>query len=253
MALRSLSPGASPVREAQPFDRRLPAWFELVLALVVLLLSVRFTILHLEGSLVHPPASLAKLCAGVAELPYQYRALTPWIIAAIARTVGPLPWVDALVPVAGVVEATSVFLLFYATRALLAPCSGSRTAATVAAFGVFYLLPFQYLFPRHWPFWYPSDLPSVLFFTLGLLLLHRRRWSLYYPMFVLATFNRETTVFLPLVLVLTNLGRARLGSLVAHAGAQAAIWLGVRWILHERYGANPGLGGSLRSPGRRTR
>jgi hypothetical protein len=60
---------------------------------------------------------------------------------------------------------------------------------------------------------------------------------------VLATFNRETTVFLTIAFVLTRFGRMPLVPLGLHAAAQATIWVAVKLVLDRLYGANPGVGG----------
>jgi hypothetical protein len=90
--------------------------------------------------------------------------------------------------------------------------------------------------------YYPSDMPAILFFTLGLSLLYARRWLLFYPLFVLATFNRETSCFLTLVFVLAYWGRIPLRTLVSHALAQAVLWVAIKSFLRLAFPDNPGFG-----------
>jgi hypothetical protein len=216
---------------------------EAVIALLVTLLAARFTISHLGSTLVHPPASLAKLCQGTGEIPFQYRALVPWVVDLVHRVVPPISWTDSRTVIAGVVEAASVAGLYYALRALVRPVVGTRARASLAALALFHVLPYHYVFPENWPFWYPSDLPSVLFFTLGLVCLQRGSWLLFYPLLAVATFNRETTFFLSIAFVLTRLGRMPLHKVALHAAAQGSIWAAVKLLLDRLYGANPGVGG----------
>jgi hypothetical protein len=52
-------------------------------------------------------------------------------------------------------------------------------------------------------FWLWYDMPSLFLFMLGLLLLYEKKWWLYYPVFILATLNRETSCFLTLIYAVT--------------------------------------------------
>jgi hypothetical protein len=83
------------------------------------------------------------------------------------------------------------------------------------------------------------DTASVAFFTLGLALVLRREWRWYYPLFVVATLNRETTCFLTVAYALVALGRERPRVILGHVVAQAALWLALKAGLHALYLANP--------------
>jgi hypothetical protein len=67
-------------------------------------------------------------------------------------------------------------------------------------------------------------------------------WLLYYPLFILATFNRETTCFLTIILALTALGRKPLGRIALHVAAQFVIWASIKTFLFSIYRDNPGAG-----------
>jgi hypothetical protein len=104
------------------------------------------------------------------------------------------------------------------------------------------------LYPLFWNnvllniLFYPYDIPAVLFFVLGLRLLIERRWGLYYAVFFLATWNKETTCFLTLAMLALYWGRERPGRLALHVLAQALIWLGVKFTLTRLFAHNPGKG-----------
>jgi hypothetical protein len=88
------------------------------------------------------------------------------------------------------------------------------------AFTILLALPFNLLYT----YWYPNDIPAVLFFTLGLIAFYRRSWPWYYLLFVVATLNRETTLFLTFLFVVTNLDRLSLKQLAGHTAVQLFIW-----------------------------
>ena len=215
---------------------------EALFAAGVLLAAARFVTLHLASTIVHPPASLALLCAGEGEIPYQYRALVPWLVDRIALRL-PDGGGDPRQAIAVGFEVASVVALCYAVRALVAPLVRPPLAAAASALLVFHALGHLYVLPEAWPFWYPSDLPSVALFAGGLLALRSGRWVVYYPLFALATLNRETACFLTIVHVLTRLDPRRLGALAAHVAAQTAIWAAIKLGLAATYDGNPGVGG----------
>jgi hypothetical protein len=80
-------------------------------------------------------------------------------------------------------------------------------------------------------FYYPSDIPSILFMILGLIFLRQQKWWLYYPNFILGTFNRETICFLTLTHLLTNWKTAPRFKLLLHLLAQTLLWIGIKYFL----------------------
>ena len=96
--------------------------------------------------------------------------------------------------------------------------------------------------PRTWPYWYPWDIPAVLFTTLGILWIREQRWSWYYWIFPFATLNRETTSFLIVVFALTQFGKMKWWTLAQHVVVQVAIWLCIKTLLSLTFAKNPGIG-----------
>ena len=89
---------------------------------------------------------------------------------------------------------------------------------------------------------YLYDFWQLFLFTAGLLCMVRGRWWLYYPTFVLACLNKETSLLLPVVMagwmgrqVLT---RRRLAHLLAQLLVGGAIVLALSWAFRD----NPGAG-----------
>ena len=210
-----------------------------VFALVVLVLSYQFAQVRFAANQFYGFATPEMLAAGTAWLPFQFRPLVPWLagwLGSLPLRSGPsvLGWYK-------IIELVSTVALCYATRHYLSLFIPDDRLTALWTGALFYVLPFNLTFT----FWYPWDVPSLLFFTLGLILLYRRDWKWYYPLFALATLNRETTALLTLVYLATTVGRAPRRQWLGHAALQAALWLALRLLLFALYGRNPRLGYGL--------
>ncbi len=76
------------------------------------------------------------------------------------------------------------------------------------------------------------DFATLLFVTVGLLLMERRRWALFYPVFAVALLNKETLALLSLVFAVRYFRSMPRATWSAHLAAQAAIVAVVRaWLL----------------------
>jgi len=243
--LRTNPPGSRGIfraMETAPARARLSIAVEAALLIAVAAFSVMFAGLHQTRNGVHPPAALERLCAYTAETPYQKRILVPTLVRAvdvsgIGAKIGfsredSARWIEIAASVA----------FFYALRALLAQFLAGPWAPTLWALAGLYALPFLYVIPRAWPFWYPWDLPAVLVTTLGLLWIRRGQWAWYYWVFPFATLNRETSVFLILIFALTQFGKMSWWSLAQHLAVQTAIWLSIRALLGMTFKHHPGVG-----------
>jgi len=72
--------------------------------------------------------------------------------------------------------------------------------------------------------------------------LYRRNWFAYYPIFIIATFNRETTCFLTIVYLLAAFRIDPLPKVLVHCVVQLLLWIAVKSALFCLYG---GSGGEL--------
>lgn len=97
--------------------------------------------------------------------------------------------------------------------------------------------------------YYSYDIPSLTFFVLCLFLFLKKRWMLFYPVWILACLNRESACFVSLAgfLLVLNYANFRFKSillknkeLVNHIIFQASIWLILRVILCYIFRNNPG-------------
>jgi hypothetical protein len=165
-----------------------------------------------------------------APFPFRYRVLVPGL-ARLAEGAGvPLPWAYfalATLAVFGLLLAFDRFLAQFVRRDI----------ARVLAFGILYPLSWNYFGLNR--MYFPFDLPGVALFTLGLVFLVRRSWLLYYPLFILATINRETTWLLTLVLVVTAWDRMPRRALLLHVLAQGMLWVGIKAGLAALYPGGP--------------
>jgi len=180
------------------------------------------------------PAAFERMVAGTAISPFQFRALIPWTVS-LLRDLPGLSQVDLSVFRFGS-ELLFTFLLLVAFRTYMSGVLGGWWRPVLASLVLALVLPFHYLIPQEFPFYYAYDIPSVFFFTLGLHLLRTRRWPLYYAVFTVATFNRESTCFLAVVYLCTAFGRDRWAVILGHLAAQFAIWIAIKGLLFSLYG-----------------
>jgi len=84
------------------------------------------------------------------------------------------------------------------------------------------------------------DFPTLLLGTWALLLLQRRRWRLFYPVFVLGLVNKETAVLLGLSFLAWQWGELSRRALIGHLAAQAGLFVLVRGSILFAYRHSPG-------------
>lgn len=201
--------------------------------LFALLFSYHFAFLRAQETFVYAPASPQALAQGTGLTPYQYRVLMPAVAAWLTGPTG-LP-LDALFRL---LEFLVTLALFYAVRAFLLLFAPDARLATLFTLLLAYVLPFNFTYT----FFYPYDLPALLFTTLGLIALYRRQWLAFYALFVLATFNRETSYFLAFVFLAVSAGREAPGTIAKHLMAQAGVWLAIKGALFLLFRHNPAQG-----------
>lgn len=172
--------------------------------------------------------------------------LNAWILGLpkAQRIVLGLEWEkDSLVEYAialGLMYAALVGFVF-ALRSLCltlyeTPPEGANLAALLAVSG----LPLLF---RYYSYLY--DLPCVLFFTLGLAFMAKRRWLPFLAIFLIGALNKETTLLLSVVFVLHFMplgpsARMDRKTFVRLLAAQAFLFLAVKTVLTFAFRDNPG-------------
>jgi hypothetical protein len=211
----------------------------LAAALILSLHTVPYELRVCFPGLDHGSDSPESLVAGVASTPYQYRVLVPWLVRAAldARLIRP----DAQMAAFAVIQIVVLVLLAFAFRRYLSLFIKDPVLSSVMALTLYAVLPFNYF---NLPY-YPYDIPSVLFFTVGMQVIYQRRWLWFYPLFVAATLNRETSIFLTVVTVLVLYDQYRPRTLALLAGSQLAIWLALKGALWMIYRDNRWMGYGL--------
>ena len=185
-------------------------------------------------------ATFERLVAGEAPTPMQYRILLPWLARRLVSAMGRSGAPATLRQIRFGMELASVFGLLIAVfvvspsivvRARVPTARLGGPAAWAAALLVALALPFHFLLLEPSRVFYIYDVPAILFFFLGLAAARAGAWRWFYPLFVLATLNRETSCFLTVVILLAGWGRWPWRRLLAHVAAQTALWLAVKWAL----------------------
>lgn len=200
---------------------------------------------------------------GLEKTPYQYRVLMMWVFQLFATqhiTLSVANHVQHMhVPpqfgspqqlVQLVVALVCMFGAVLATAATLTRLTGDRIFSRWMSLLVIYMAYFT-LAPG-WGLRYtlPYDVPSLMFFCLGVYLVISKRDWLYYVIYPIAVLNRETICFLTVFFLVwrwqelkTRVAKVTLKDalpLAAHGAAQAAIWLAIKIWLTHRFAANPG-------------
>lgn len=216
-------------------------YFDILFLVVALLFSYLLMQLRFSLNGEFGPGSLAALTNYSASKPFQYRVLMPWL-ANLLLKLG-FPPFNSILGTFKVLETISVFSIILSFRYYISLFVNNKTIVSFLAFSILYILPFNFLLPRIIPVYYPYDMPSIFFFTLGLIFMYRQKWIAYYAVFVFATFNRETTSFLTFIYLFTSIRRERPNRVFLHCCAQFIIWVIIKAVLFKLFYCNPGQNG----------
>lgn len=184
-----------------------------------------------------PEYSFPAAFAGTAATPFRYRVLVIWIINGLLRVLPrsagvSSPW-EVMVPI----ETATMLALLVVLWCWLGAWSEQIYPKSIGMVLSVNALIITYLGSTKLSHFYWYDIPSVLFFTAGLLAIKRNRLTLFYPLFVLATLNKETSCFLSVAFLALRWQRGRRAA-ASHVAAQAVLWFGIKAILS--YGAGQG-------------
>ena len=188
------------------------------------------------------PASISAFLNHGAATTFQYRVLVPWLVNWLYGLKIPLSFFNTPLKLCKLIEFCSFFFLLVVFRYYISLFFKDKLISTLLSFTLFCMLPFNFLLPRQASLWFPWDMPSILFFTLGLILLYKKNWLLYYPLFVVATLNRETACFLTCVYLFTAIGKSKPKTIIFHCSLQLVIWGTIKYALYNLYADNSGYG-----------
>jgi hypothetical protein len=210
-----------------------------IAAVILSLHSVPYQLMACYPAPDHGPDSPVALAAGVASTPYQYRVLVPWLVRGVTELHLIRP--ESQVALFMALQVVALFLLAIVVRRYLSMFITDQVLTSVAALSVYAILPFNYF---NLPY-YPYDVPSVVFFTLGLILIHDEKWSWFLPLFALATLNRETSIFLAVATAFAWFDRYSWRKLALLIASQGAIWIAIKAALWLLYAQNRWMGYGL--------
>jgi hypothetical protein len=197
------------------------------------LVSCLYGGIGLRTKIEYERATLEELTALNADKPFQYRILLP-ITARGIKYITPFVPLKALYLMFDI--ASCFFLLLAFRYYLLLFCPAEM--ATVGAMLILYPIFWNYDILGN--LYYPSDIPAILFYTLGLIFIYKRNHSLFYLVFFVSTWNRETSCFLTPVFLLHSLDKMKVPALCSHLLFQVFIWLSIKLGLHFWFLANEG-------------
>lgn len=224
---------SSSASDKKRFDR-------IIFLSVAMLFSVYFTQTRFILNQEYERATFDAILDYSAALPFQCRILVPWVVNGLSSILLPSSAIDSPVPLFMIVDLLSVFSLVIVFRWYVSIFFKNYIASAILALSILYVLPFNYLLPRINAFLYPSDIPAVVFFCLGLIFLYKQNWLRYYLLFVIATLNRETTCFLTILFLITAVGKTRPNRIALHCIAQFIIWIAIKILLARIFIDNPG-------------
>ncbi len=128
------------------------------------------------------------------------------------------------------IEASSYILtvltltgILYAFRAML-EVAGELPSARSILLAPFIIVPIFWNYTVLSEIMYPEDFPAMLLFMLGLLFLYKEKSSAFHLVFLLAALNRESSIFLLPAMLILQIRKRRLSSLLLHLLVLAAIW-----------------------------
>jgi hypothetical protein len=234
---------------------------------ITLLFSMIFVVLRVLLSEFYEGALLQDLMVGQGHRPFQFRILVPLIInqlvdigignvvVAIIDYIGLFdffhqiclkilvpPDVLATAVLVDVILWSAVYLFF---RRL---CSNFNISMTYTWL-IWYPLFWNFIITGGEKFYYSYDALATLIMILGYLSLIKKRYVIYYILFILGCFNKETTIFLMPFFVLHRIyissdvyylkDKLRIS---LHIAIQIAIWIFIKYLLllifKNNYGQN---------------
>ena len=203
---------------------------ESVFFLLAGLLSLYIVMLVDDMNAVCKLCRIKDLHQGTAHKPFQYRMLVPLLLQLLSGWTG-------IRAVSLLFALNTGFLYIYILlyRYFLSFFFENRRITGYLALCIFYILIFHNLLVRELPLRYPWDMSSMLFFLLGIIAVYRRHWVLYYAVFIIGTFNKETTCFLPILYFYAYWGRDTWRNLLLHPAVSLLLWLGIKYALYQLY------------------
>lgn len=187
-----------------------------------------------------------EIVSGTAPYQYRYRILIPTAAEGLARVFQRAPMVSyrpivpplayskrAFVLAYSALNFTALAILFWSVGELVAQLFGTELSwLAVALSAILVSFTFRNHYYHPWSFW------EGALYGAGLLLIHQRRLWLFAGLSLVGLMNRETSVFLILILFATAFPNYRSREMRFAIGTLAA-WVGGFFLLHYVVGYRP--------------
>ena len=219
---------------------------------LTLLAALVFTYFYYLYTWEYKPAALDKITFFTADKIYQVRVLIP-ILANILHAILPKtldaiqqPFLasilhrafpDTLTMIYQGINVLFTFGLIVTFRYLLRQFLPERSSYIFSWF-LFWPLCMNYIFLNTLTYCY--DIPAMFFFTLGLILIMQKRWIWFYLIFIIATFNRETSCFMTFAFFITQIKKENFKKIIFHCFSQVFIWVAIIVLLNVVFRENAG-------------
>jgi hypothetical protein len=199
---------------------------------VLALVSSHFALSYVTST--NPYLNLADYVGGNAPLPFQYRALTSWVIS-LGSSTPIIGWLSEQLPapfsrpeqlmVLLVVATAMACLVEISRRSILALTSDREFAAASAFLAPAAAYVTYVAIANTYRLSFPYDVPALMFFSLGYYFILKENHVGFSLAFVLATSSKETAIFLLVAFACHRFVDLR--SLLSRDGYLLAFLLGV--------------------------
>lgn len=207
------------------------------------LLSLLFIIIYFECTKEWKYAKSEDLANLKAYTPFQYRVLIPYL-AFLIKSVIPN---QSFFFIYQIILLPIVFISSRMLRIYLMQFDFNSNSINLSILIFFYILFWNY--PALGIWFYPYDLPAILFFLTGLYFIKKEKFIYFYPFFILGTLNRETIIIILLAYVLSfrSFGNVFKISNIGIISLFIATWLIIKYYLYIEFSSNPAeqMGGNL--------
>jgi hypothetical protein len=190
---------------------------------------------------------------GKLGVPFQYRTLVAWIFRALVSNHffsaiaahAPKNYADPYRLAYLVVTIPALLGCVFATGSTIYRLTGDADFSRWSSLLVVYMAYFNLLLTYGLTYTLPYDVPSLFFFCIGINLVVRQKYWLYYLLFVPAVLNRETICFLTVFFAVWEWFRLdgnpsrKLQRILPHVVVQLAMWVAIKLYLFKLYAHNP--------------
>lgn len=175
---------------------------------LIILMIIAYAYMHFSLNGLYVDTTFDKLVAFTVRKPYVYRVLIPWL----AHFLEPFL---SLAESFFLLELLTVSLLYLSVVKLFKTTFQKREATLFSLlFFIFlsltFIINYRFIIQQPGTFYFPYDTPAVLFTILGLHFCLRKQFICLYPLIILATLNRESSILIVFMLPALYMGtRAR--------------------------------------------